>query len=269
MIRPPQPPHCIFVGRRRPAPRRRAGFTLVEVLTVIVIITILASIAISMTSVVMTKQTMARAESEMDMIMLHLTEFNALYGEFPPMDNDTGSGSPAAEQNLLEALTGHARWLRDPSSGQFKWETVSMTRLMDDGTRLPYGEKYDWGHAFVETNNFKNIDGDTTTVTGIKDGAVIHDPWWDGDINHNAYLYRYKTRQDIYSPASRNWQAKTPVLVSRGPDSLPDQPEDNFVWETVNNKSQNTGILKSDYNDPGTHPTLADNLVRSADKKLP
>ncbi|HTB62649.1 MAG TPA: prepilin-type N-terminal cleavage/methylation domain-containing protein [Opitutales bacterium] len=269
MTRLPQWPLRFLADRRTHSPRRRRGFTLVEVLTVVVIITILASITIGVTSIVMTKQTMARAESEMDMIMLHLSEFNAMYGEFPPMDNDNGSGTPAAEQNLLQALTGHARWLRDPNSGLYKWETVSMAQQMDNGTTLPYGEKYDWGHAFVETSKFKNIDGDTTTLTGIKDGAVIHDPWWDGNINDNAYLYRYKTRQDVQNPANRNWQTNSPVLVSRGPDCLPDQADENFLWKSLNNKSQLSGELTDDYNDPSTNPNLADNLVRSADKNLP
>jgi len=251
------------------APRTRVGFTLVELLTVIVIISILAALTLSISNSVLRKQDMSKAGTEMNIIMTALEQFKAKWGEYPPMDNDSGSGSPYSEENLLMAITGHARWVRDPSTGEPKWETVSMQKVMNDQSVLPFGEKYDWGVAFIEVDKFGHVDKDITTPNGVKDGAIIHDPWWDGDPKNNAYLYRYKVRRDFSDPANRNWQASSPVLVSRGPDSLPDDADSNFVWKSVNKKSQLTGVLVDDYNDPTTNPPLADNLVRSGDKNLP
>jgi prepilin-type N-terminal cleavage/methylation domain-containing protein len=242
--------------------RGRPGFTLVELLTVIVIISILAAITMSVSNIVIRKQYMSKASAEMNTIMTALQQFKAQWGDYPPMDNDQGTGSPYAEENLLMALTGHARWVHDPSSGQLKWETVSMTKEMNDQTTLPFGEKYNWGQPYIEVDKF-TVDKDTTTASGIKDQATLLDPW------NNPYLYRYKIRNDLVDATNRNWQAASPCLVSRGPDGLPDTAEENFVWKSVNKKSQNTGILTDDYNDPSSNPDLADNLVRSADKSLP
>lgn len=253
----------------RPGPRhQRPGFTLVELLTVIVIISILAALTFSISGVVIRNQYMAKASSEMNIIMTALNEFKAQWGEYPPMDNDQGSASPYAEENLLMALSGHARWVSNPSNGQEKWETVSMSKKMNDLSVLPFGEIYNWGTAYIELDKF-TVDKDTTTESGIKDGAMLRDPWWDGQPNDNTYLYRYKVVKDMYDPADKNWQAATPCLVSRGPDCLPVEPDANFIWKPVNKKSQLTGILTDDYNDPDTNPMLADNLVRSASKNLP
>jgi len=250
------------------ARRRRRGFTLVELLAVIVIISILAAITLSISNVVIRKQYMAKASAEMNTINTELEQFKADWGDYPPMDNDQGSGSPYAEQNLLMALTGHARWVRNPSTGQVTWETVSMSKTQNDLSILPFGEKYDWGKKYIEVDKF-SVDKDTTTDSGIKDGATLHDPWWDGDPKDNAYLYRYKVRKDEYDASDRNWQAASPCIVSRGPDGLPTEADANFIWKPVNKKSQLTGILTDDYNDPDTNPLLADNIVRSADKNLP
>jgi prepilin-type N-terminal cleavage/methylation domain-containing protein len=259
---------CPAANTRARGLRRRRGFTLVELLTVIVIISILAAITMSVSNLVIRKQTMAKASTEMDTLKTNLLLFKDDWGEYPPMDNDQGSGSPYAEQNLLMAMTGHARWLHDPSNGQAKWEIVSMAQTMNDQSVLPFGEKYNWGKPYISVDNF-TVDKDTTTPTGIKDGAMLRDPWWDGDPQNNAYLYRYKVRNDLVDPANRNWQASSPVLVSRGPDGLPTDADSNFVWKSVNKKSQLTGILTDDYNDPTVNPPLADNLVRSGDKNLP
>jgi prepilin-type N-terminal cleavage/methylation domain-containing protein len=240
--------------------RRNAGFTLVELLTVMVIISILAAITMGISKLIHTRQDMTKAIGEMDMIANALEEFKNTYGDYPPMDNDNGSGSPYAEQNLLAAITGHARWSRDPL-GNPKWEMVSMAKKLNDGSALPLG-KYTWGKAYVELSRL-TVDVDPSTDSGIKDGAVIHDPWWQtGETKDSAYLYRYKSKTDKATPSTATWQAISFLLVSRGPDGEPQDPESNFVWKTVNKKASYSGILSDNYSDPSTNPTLADNLVR-------
>jgi prepilin-type N-terminal cleavage/methylation domain-containing protein len=243
--------------------RSAAGFTLVEILTVMVLISVLTAITLSISKVVHTRQDMAKAIGEMDMFVTALDQFKSDYGDYPPMDNDNGSQSPYAEQNLLMALTGHARWTQDPF-GNPLWEIVSMTKKMNDGSALPSGEKYTWGKAYIQLSDV-TVDLDPTTESGIKDGAVLHDPWWQtGDSKDSAYLYRYKMRADKTTPANTTWQSTTFLLVSRGPDGEPQDPESNYVWKPVNKKSNYSGILIDNYADPGSNPLLSDNLVRGS-----
>ncbi len=260
-------PTRLFAGSRLPlslkVARRRTGFTLVELLTVIVIIGILATITMSISKMVIRQQSMARGSSEMDAIMTALKAFQHDNGDFPPMDGDSGGGSPTAEYNLLAALTGHARWIKDPVSGHAKWEVVGMNVQMNDGSVLPLGEKYNWGHAYIELDSFNIVDRDTSTPSGLKDSSMLLDPW------DNPYLYRYITIKDTYTPTNRNWQTDSPVLISRGPDGQPVNPDDNFVWKSVNNHTQDSGMLTDDYTDPAKNPLLRDNLVRSVGFNIP
>ncbi len=247
-------------ARRQPA----AGFTLVELLTVIVIIAILAAITLNISKLILRKQSEARARSEMLTIVSALEAFRGQNGdEYPPMENSQGPGSPYAERNLFSALYGHARWTVDTQNGQPKWEMVPMGRAWADGGSVPNSNgKYTWGHEYIEPSKF-TFDKDDSTVSHIKDDAVLYDPWWDGTENHNAYLYRYKTLNDVVNtkPASRNWQAKQYLLITRGPDGLPETPDDNFPMKTVNGHTQNSGFVVDDYGDPAAHPGLADNIV--------
>lgn len=241
-----------------------AGFTLVELLTVIVIIAILAAITLNISKLILRKQSEARARSEMLTITGGLESFKTQNDDYPPMENSEGQGSPYAERNLFMALYGHARWTVSKASGAPMWETVPLGRAWADGGTVPNGngEKYTWGHEYIEPAKF-TYDKDESTVSHIKDDAVLYDPWWDGEQNHNAYLYRYKTLNDVLAntPGSRNWQAKLYLLVTRGPDGLPEPPDDNFVMKSINGHTQNSGVLVDDYGDPAAHPGLADNIV--------
>jgi type II secretory pathway pseudopilin PulG len=252
------------LGGTRSARRVNAGFTLVELLTIFVIVSILAAITMGVSKVIQTREDLTKAAGEMDMIVSALEQFKRDNGDYPPMDNDNGVGSPYAEQNLLMAISGHARWTID-SFGAPLWEVVSMSKKFHDGEVLPMGEKYLWGTQYVELSKL-TIDLDSSTESGVADGAIIHDPWWQGDpkVDH-AYLYRYKTRTDKVTPGTTvTWQSTSFLLVSRGPDGLPTDAESNFVWKTVNKKSSYTGILSDSYSDPTSNPDLADNLVRGS-----
>jgi prepilin-type N-terminal cleavage/methylation domain-containing protein len=243
--------------------RAKSGFTLVELLTVMMIIGVLASLTLGIAKYIHAKEDMVKAQAEMDLISNALDRFKSNNGDYPPMDNDNGTGSPYAEQNLLMAITGHARWTQD-SFGNPKWETVSMSKKMNDGSQLPTGEKYTWGVAYVDLAKL-TVDVDPSTDSGIKDGAVIHDPWWQtGDTKDSAYLYRYKMRNDKSNPSTANWQTTTFLLVSRGPDGQPEEAESNFVWKNINKKATYSGLLSDSYSDPATNPFLADNLVRGS-----
>ncbi len=251
----------------RPHPTRRghaAGFTLVELLTVIVIIAILAALTLNISKLVLRRQTEAKARSEMLTITTDLETFKVENPEYPPMDSDEGSGSPYAERNLIKALTGHARWTTNKASGQPIWETVPMGRRWADGGTVSggNGEKYLWGHEYIELAKF-TYDKDDATESHVSNNAVLYDPWWSGEEGKNAYLYRYKTISDVTNPNpnARNWQSRQYILISRGSDGLPEAADDNFLWKPVNGHTLNSGFMIDGYGDPSAHPGLADNLV--------
>jgi prepilin-type N-terminal cleavage/methylation domain-containing protein len=258
---------------QRPARRYAAsGFTLVELLTVIVILAILMSIGFKVMKYTSATQNMSKARAEMTVLLNALEEFKIKYGEYPPMDSSIGSGSPIAEQNLLLALSGRARWATN-SSGVYTWETVPMSRQVNDGQSNPgFPDLYNWGKAFIDTDQF-TIDKDNSTASGYAEGAIIHDPWWgDGIATDNGYLYRYKIIADIqpqpvgYSPS---WQGKGPILVTRGPDQKPADANSNFVWKAVGTKSTNTGVIDNSYFDPSQNPDLSDNIILGAGVQTP
>ena len=63
--------------------RNRAGFTMVEILSVIVIISILGGIVLGIASFATKKTDMAKARADMEKIKYALDEFRAEYGYYP------------------------------------------------------------------------------------------------------------------------------------------------------------------------------------------
>ena len=64
--------------------KTRRGFTLVEMLTVIVIILVLAGITMKLMALVTQKTGIARAAGDLERIKSALTEYYAVYGCYPP-----------------------------------------------------------------------------------------------------------------------------------------------------------------------------------------
>jgi len=145
-----------------------------------------------------------------------------------------------------------------------------LGRKLNDGGSVPNGivEKYLWGKEFITLDQFK-YEPDPNTATNVRDDTVLYDPWWDGGRYDNAYLYRYKSLNDILHPNTRNWQASTFLLVSRGYDEKPENPNDNFIWKSVNGHTDLSGFLVDDYGDPSAHPGLADNIVVGTSTQSP
>ena len=85
--------------------RRKAGFTLIEPLTVIAIIVMLAAITLGILNMAQKKGAKATTEAQMELLKTGLERYEKEYAEFPePIDN-TGEGSGGAEA-LYQALAG-------------------------------------------------------------------------------------------------------------------------------------------------------------------
>jgi type II secretory pathway pseudopilin PulG len=221
---------------------RQAAFTLVELLTVMVIIIILLSITISVQRGITAKQNNTKAKAEIQAIGVALDRFKAQYGDYPP----AVVGSTDSEDNLILALTGRARWehATDAKTGVTAAtfpgaNSISMPTSTSTTQTIPY-------KPFLDVAQF-TIGTDSTHTN-----PVLIDPWG------NAYLYRYKTLTDAIqpNPANRTWKAIGYALVSRGADQAPGTDSQIFP-----EGMETSGVVPNDYFDTGSNPGNADNIV--------
>jgi len=86
-----------------PGARRRA-FTLIELLTVISIIVILAGLTIGIISIAQKKSYEGQAQAQLNLITTALTRYYEKFGEYPPFTGE--SNDSRGGQALYQALTG-------------------------------------------------------------------------------------------------------------------------------------------------------------------
>ena len=85
--------------------RKAAGFTLVELLTVIAIMVMLAAITVGILNMAQKKAAKSKTEGQLQLLITGLERYEKFYNEYPePIDN-TGQGSGGAE-TLYQALSG-------------------------------------------------------------------------------------------------------------------------------------------------------------------
>lgn len=179
----------------------------------------------------------APAQAEIAVISAALEQFKSEYGEYPP-----GGASPRAEENLAKALTGRARW-EHTADGKLVWDAATPMSAPAPN----------WGKPVIDLKNFKFERDASGNLAG---DARLLDYWG------HPLLYRYKSTDEITNQGTTPaiWKGTTFVLVSRGPDGLPKDPDANFVWRNAISK----GVLAEDYFEGPGSKDRADNVV-SAD----
>jgi prepilin-type N-terminal cleavage/methylation domain-containing protein len=167
------------------------AFTLIELLTVIAIIGILAAITLSVSKGVRTRALQSRTKAELAVISQALEAYKRQYGDYP----QTGAKTDAKPDS-------------SPDIGNIT-DTYSQTAVFNAlagklGPKLTALN----GKAFLELSRFSL---ETTalpnpTNTTAVDNALL-DPWG------RRYIYVYKS---VSAPAT--WKADSYVLFSAGPD---------------------------------------------------
>jgi prepilin-type N-terminal cleavage/methylation domain-containing protein len=219
----------------RPArARRQAAFTLIELLTVMVIILILLSITIAVQKGVVNAQNVTKARGEIAALGTALDEFKAHYGDYPP----TSDGVDATPEDILiKALTGRAAWEHiSGGAGNAVVATFPGSKnipmpITADVNTVPYKSFVDVAHFTVGTDQLTE-----------HSNPVFLDPWG------HAYFYMYKTVKDAttnHSAAGASapqWLGVGYLLVSIGPDGAP------TVSNQIFPESMSTdGIVPPDY----------------------
>ncbi len=186
----------------RPQARLHAAFTLIELLTVVAIIGILAAITLGVAKGFNERATIDKARAELSALAIALESYKRAYGDYPQ------TGSAANNATAIEASAADA-------------PGILFNALV--GKRGPQGAAID-GKRFVELERFKfqstavvdlPVGGDTTQ----RNNAFV-DPWGQ------RYLYYYRT--------SPSWNNPSYVLFSVGPDGFMEGnlPENGILTET-------------------------------------
>ncbi|MEI6818733.1 MAG: type II secretion system protein GspG [Verrucomicrobiota bacterium] len=136
---------------KMPTRRGSAAFTLIEVITVITIILILAGLVVSGAGFVKDRQANEKARVQIALISKALEEYKLDAGSYPPTDDSTDdSANGIGQSNILfqrlyfDALSDTTKKLYlaelDPAVGKQKWTsgTASITTKIVD----PWGGEY-------------------------------------------------------------------------------------------------------------------------------
>lgn len=211
------------------APRKHSAFTLVEVLVVVAVIAVLASVTVGLLGPVQTAILTANAKTQRDKLTLALSQFKDTYGEFPMAE---GEGSDTEwRQLLVDSLRGDKILVR--RKGQMQ--------VID----------YTDGRSGAEKRPFLSLADFTLDDDSVENATQILDPW------DNPWCYRYNYISG--GKPGKDWNGTTFLLISAGPEyNEPVEGEDYFAGDM-----EKTGMpeLNPDGSDYYFSDARADNIV--------
>jgi prepilin-type N-terminal cleavage/methylation domain-containing protein len=186
-----------------------AAFTLIELLTVIAIIGVLAAITFGVAKGVQERAAISQARVELATLSASLEGFKRQYGDYPQTGDLTAAGPDNAPAIGAIATTNAESALFNALAGKL-------------GPRL---DALSGGKVFLELAKFSL---ETTNLPVLSNSTEVAnaflDPWG------RRYLYIYKGRA-----APGTWKAASYVLYSTGPDGRPGISISAAGVETISN----------------------------------
>jgi prepilin-type N-terminal cleavage/methylation domain-containing protein len=141
--------------------RRRAGFTLVEMLVVIVIILVLMGVVFRMTRPAASKQAEAQTVAKLERLKAAIEEYYAEYGQYPPVPYYKNSGivdNTVPKDALVQPLSYEFPWadgMRSDMIGKFSdqsWDSGLIYTFGLMSFLMPrYAERSGTGHKTLRS----------------------------------------------------------------------------------------------------------------------
>jgi prepilin-type N-terminal cleavage/methylation domain-containing protein len=166
----------------------KTGFTLVELLTVLAIISLLVSLLIPSLTLIRNTAKEAKQKAQLTQISLALTAFRNDHGDYPPSDWLAPPGDYCGAQKLAEALLGwdlmgfhpKSAWRADGldvGGGDLSYDPAKTRDVDNDGVPDTLNERKGPYLEQATTNAFKlgDLYGATGTGTLAPDTFVICD----------------------------------------------------------------------------------------------
>jgi prepilin-type N-terminal cleavage/methylation domain-containing protein len=192
--------------------KRQKAFTLIELLTVITIIAILAGITLGAFGVVQQKAARSRASAEIAAIGLACTRYQIDYGDYPDAQADSApsglyKGIPTASdytdggKQLFQALMGRDTWSDLVDDGKVQYMELKQSQV-----GLPTGESYiqdPFGYPYGYYYNSDGIGGDSSQKSLFN--YVEPDIWSTGGQTKNGSTDISNADYQYYGKWAKNW----------------------------------------------------------------